>query len=128
MAETFNHFDGAALWASLSADQQAAIGSAALEYVAGANATEAEGMSVEQTPRSRVAEESLSRATDALEDAVNGTLAPDAWLDEAGHHRIPSVVGQICRQCGCTEHDGCYVGCGWAEENLCTACVARVAS
>jgi len=30
--------------------------------------------------------------------------------------------GQACRECGCTDEDGCPEGCWWAEEGLCSAC------
>lgn len=124
MGERYEHLDGAALWAALPADQQAAIGAAAIEYVAGGNAVQAAGMTVEQTPRGRAAEEAWSRATDRLEEAVNGAVSPEAWLDEAGQHRVPSIIGPICRECGCSECDACVEGCAWAEPDLCTACVA----
>lgn len=41
------------------------------------------------------------------------------------------IVGipRFCRVCGCTEDDACIgengVTCGWAEDDLCTACVGK---
>lgn len=31
----------------------------------------------------------------------------------------------VCRWCGCTEWDGCAIGCSWAnaKRTLCSACV-----
>jgi len=29
---------------------------------------------------------------------------------------------RFCRVCGCTYHNPCEGGCGWADEDLCTAC------
>lgn len=37
---------------------------------------------------------------------------------------VPVLVGdQVCLKCGCTEFDACDEGCGWVEEDLCSACV-----
>ena len=40
---------------------------------------------------------------------------------------IPSLLGPICRECGCTDHDACWTplrgdGCSWVEPDLCSAC------
>lgn len=31
--------------------------------------------------------------------------------------------GGECRVCGCTQNDPCEPPCGWAEDDLCSACV-----
>jgi hypothetical protein len=34
---------------------------------------------------------------------------------------------RYCRVCGCTDDYACDEGCEWAEEDLCSACVAKAA-
>jgi len=37
------------------------------------------------------------------------------------------VGDRACRVCGCTEYEPCEPPCGWADEELCTACEGRPA-
>lgn len=32
------------------------------------------------------------------------------------------TTGWICRECGCTDANGCPGGCSWIEPNLCSEC------
>lgn len=120
MAETvIARFDGAAAWAALTPDNRDEIGAMALELVAGWLASDGAPL----TPVSRASEEALSRITSGLVDRATDMLTLDTFMDgERG--RVPSLLGQVCRRCGCSERDACPDGCAWASENLCTACVS----
>jgi hypothetical protein len=41
-------------------------------------------------------------------------------------HEALDAPARACRACGCTENRACVAdgeACGWAEQDLCTACV-----
>lgn len=38
----------------------------------------------------------------------------------------PVSEARRCRNCQCTDDEPCAEGCGWAERDLCTACVDKV--
>ncbi|BAR47157.1 MULTISPECIES: hypothetical protein [Methylobacterium] len=114
-------FDGAAVWATLSPEQQARIGAVALEAaVAGAIAE------FFPDPAGRAGAEAQRVALKALETAALNIDGIDrTWIDGAGgkpRFRIPSVVGSVCRACGCSQEDPCDEGCGWHDAVTCTAC------
>lgn len=121
---TLERFDGAAAWGELDPDQQADIGAAALELVAAWNLQE------------RVFEDPLDARYAKLgeiADAVVIARMMEAFVDAVGREaleaadgspRVPDLLGPICRVCGCTERNACEGGCGWAEDDLCTACAA----
>ena len=137
MSEIFKNwprFDGLAAWPKLSPEEQAEIGALALELVVASRGMDVAYCSgLEETP---VARPFLSAATfinDKLEDAVGDAIvgavpAFDDALSDAiasaalAHH---DHARRICRSCGCYHEDPCEGGCGWAEEDLCTACVGR---
>lgn len=115
-------FDGAAHWATLSPDAQAEIGALALEYVAAGYAVQVEAAGAHRTAIGRAAEAAWDHLASRLEERVVELLpAGDVWRDGATA-RIPSLLGPLCRRCGCSEPDACLSGCGWAEPDLCTAC------
>lgn len=127
MTIVFERFDGAAAWAGLSADQRDVIGPLALELLCAQHAVDIE------VDRSPVEQSPHGRAAAAAEHAAYATLLayqleelPELFDAVDGHPRISSIVGPICRECGCTEQDACPEGCGWAEADLCTACVRTV--
>jgi hypothetical protein len=116
-------FDGAAIWAGLTPDQQAEIGSIAMELVAA-------WWLQEQSCDPETGCDVLMRAGDAADSLLISQLQevfvetiPRCDLNDAdGRPRIPSRLGAVCRQCGCTDYEACPEGCGWAEADLCTAC------
>lgn len=58
-----------------------------------------------------------------LQAAVTDALPEDAFVAPDGRTpRIPAFLGGVCRACGCSQNDACDEGCGWADEDLCTAC------
>ncbi|MFP4538718.1 MAG: hypothetical protein ACLFPA_10500 [Dichotomicrobium sp.] len=128
-------FDGAALWAQLTEDEQREIGALALEYTVNCLGEDQHAEQPGVSPASRPFEEGNIVLMDALlaatEDALvrlkpfaaqaqaEGTAAGGAPIP------IPSRLGPVCRVCGCTEHDACPEGCGWAEADLCTSCAGQ---
>ena len=114
-------FDGEAAWAALPPHAQARIGAFALELgVALGIGEHATG------PAQRAGEAAALVAGDLLREAVigyDGVPEPGWWegTAEAGVFRLPACL-PVCRTCGCSHHDPCEQGCGWAEDGLCTAC------
>lgn len=120
-------FDGAEAWAKLPPAAQAAIGAIALELTLAWHLQDAAGPG----PRGglppvleRVAAIADSELMAELEAAALDALPEGAFSATDGRPRIPSRLGGVCRRCGCTQNDACDEGCGWAAEDLCTACVA----
>jgi len=127
MSEPLARFDGAAVWATLDPEHQAAIGAAALELVALWNLQDRE---IEDGPH---LDPRVRRVADAvIDDEFIGELQerfvdaiPQKALEaEDGSPLIPSSVGPICRECGCTRNDACQPACSWVELDLCSACAA----
>ena len=121
-------FDGAEAWAKLPADVQARIGAIALELVLAWHMLDLEGARPESAlppVLARVASASDALLMGEFEAAVIEAL-PDGAFTTArfGIPRIPSLLGGVCRACGCSQNDACDEGCGWAAEDLCTACVS----
>ncbi|SFU51797.1 MULTISPECIES: hypothetical protein [unclassified Methylobacterium] len=115
-------FDGAVAWAGLPAHVQARIGAAAVELGVAMALSEHARM-----PACRAGDEAVERAGELLREAVVGYdgVPEGSWWEgtaDAGTFRIPSVVGMVCHACGCSHLDPCPDGCGWASDNLCTAC------
>ncbi|MCJ2086939.1 hypothetical protein MKK88_13205 [Methylobacterium sp. E-005] len=117
-------FDGAEAWSKLPADVQAEIGAIALEMAAVASLHDR--LCQDDLP------EIFHRTSDAatvelwrdLQAVTSDALPEDAFVASHGRMpRIPSLLGDVCRVCGCSQNDACDFGCGWAAEDLCTACV-----
>jgi hypothetical protein len=58
----------------------------------------------------------IAHPEDCVSDPEVGTLCADC----GGEPR--------CRVCGCTDDHACEGGCYWVEEDLCSACVGKVAA
>lgn len=119
---TLPRFDGCAAWAQLPPEEQAKIGALALELVA-AWACNDEVDETTELPEAYARAAGLCDAEliSALQETVVDALPRDVFF-EGDLARIPSHLGPICRVCGCTQHDGCECGCGWAADDLCTSC------
>lgn len=119
-------FDGAEAWSKLPADIQILIGSIALELPLVWRLQDLEGSGPESglSPLlARVTNAADSTLMAALETVVCEALPPDAYTASDGSPRIPAFLGSVCRICGCSQMAACDAGCGWAAEDLCTACV-----
>lgn len=111
-------FVGADAWDRLPADQQRMIGAIALELVVAWNGQDAYDDGRHTRPFG--AGEPLlldmlhAHVDAAIPDVIAAELLP-----------VPSLLGPVCRSCGCSEHDACLTEaapCAWAEPGLCTAC------
>lgn len=125
----FFRFDGAFAWSRLSHDERDRIGTIALEVVCAWHLQDANGSGPEPilpSALARVAGIADTLMMGELERAVFDTLPADAFM-ATGHDipRVPALIGGICRRCGCTQNDACPGGCGWAAEDLCTACAKK---
>jgi hypothetical protein len=123
-------FDGIAAWANLTPEQQEEIGALALELVVASHGEDVvyRGGS-EDAPESRPFLVAANRLFNQLKHAVSDMIADavPALDDHQLPMPIPSFIGTICRRCGCCQEDGCEGGCCWAEEDLCSACIGRIA-
>ena len=121
-------FNGAEAWSKLPAEVQAEIGAIALELVLVWHMLDLEGPGPESALPSvlmRVASASDALLMGGLEATVIEALPDGAFATARfGIPRIPSLLGGVCRACGCSQNDACDEGCGWAAEDLCTACVS----
>lgn len=117
-------FDGAAAWATLSPDVQAAIGAIALELVV---CWEGQDDFQDEGDRTRPFDAADPLLNDSLRNIVHGAI-PDVLSAEPVP--VPSILGPVCRACGCSEEDACAplpgghtFGCSWAEPDLCDRCL-----
>lgn len=110
-------FNGGEAWNSLDWIGQQAIGSVALEFMA---AMRAQQLAETGSPELRVADHCVQRLEAFFVDVLQGAL-PE-YFGQTAAMRIPSLIGQVCRECGCSQEDACAGGCAWAKDDLCTAC------
>ena len=118
-------FDGAAAWAALDEETRKAVGALVLEWVVAYAGEDATGPADEESwPRHRMFAHGAPVLLDMLISAASEALAPScpALTDDKREFPVPSLLGPVCRVCGCTEYDACPGGCGWAEPDLCTSC------
>jgi hypothetical protein len=130
MAETAlldvtNRFDGAAIWPTLTREQQADLGAAALNLVVAWRGEDERGADLDflHSPFIRAAEQAASAAQDDLIIAFDAAIAAGAIETPSGQLRLPTTIGMICEACGCSQGDACESGCDWARDNRCTGCV-----
>lgn len=122
-------FDGSQAWHHLPPDVRDAIGATALELAVawqGAEAADAIG----DYALARPFEAADGLCIQRLEELVETWLpAMETVVGTGAPVPVPSILGPVCRRCGCSDRDACLgMGepCGWAEADLCTAC-ARTA-
>ncbi|WP_407523666.1 hypothetical protein [Methylobacterium oryzisoli] len=116
---SFHRLDGAEIWGTLTSEEKAEIGAIAIELVA------------TWRLQRRVYEDQLGdvlgRAADAADIALIGLLDGALEAEDDITPRVPSLLGGIYRDCGCTQEDACPSGCGWACDDFCTTCAAESA-
>ena len=123
--ETPSRFDGAEAWARLEPEAQTAIGAAALEFVVARL-----GMDVSYDEPAECVFEAAEHAVGViLEECATEHMLDVGAIPPDQVPGIPSLLGPVCRQCGCTERDACWTppwgeGCSWVEPDLCSACAA----
>lgn len=109
----------------LTAEDQAAIGAAALEYIVNLIGEETYFTGLELKPEGRPFIAATPVILDHMREAVTVALHTHAPVALNDHHvPIPSLLGPVCRVCRCSEDDACDGGCAWAEPDLCTSCAA----
>lgn len=120
---TAERFDGEEAWSRLTADRQQEIGSIVLELVSA-------WWLQEQSADPHEGNDALLRAgefadallIEQLREAVVNAMPIDSFNDASGSPLIPSRLGPVCRQCGCSQDDACYPACSWVEPDLCSGC------
>ena len=127
---SLERFYGAAAWATLTPEQQAEIGAIALEFVVNMHGEDAYFSGLEAKPEARPFIAGQPLLTDKLMCAVADAIGDKvpALFDDELVIPIPSLLGRVCRACRCSQEDGCPEGCGWSEDDLCTACKAAEAA
>ncbi|OCC01747.1 hypothetical protein BA190_27690 [Labrys sp. WJW] len=121
-------FDGAAAWRGLSTEERDDIGALTLELFCAWFASER----VEEqplfecvTPTERAALVATNILLPRLQVAVVDALPRHLLQADDGTPRIPSQMGPVCDDCGCSDRDGCFPPCAWVRPDLCTACAAK---
>jgi hypothetical protein len=117
MAERFNP---RAAWDALDADQQRAIGEAALLLHV---STEAQAINSDHapTPELVAADRRWEHAEQVAWNLLTETIPVDADLYPDGPD-LAAIGIRACRECGCTDDSACPEGCSWIEVDLCSAC------
>ena len=108
-------FDGAAVWDTLSYAEQQEFGRAALELCAARYGAEV----AEDIAEEVVFGQAEWGVTEHLDELAAAILYGALGDEPPG---LPTLLGAVCRRCGCSEHAACFPPCGWAEPNLCTSC------
>ena len=119
-----DRFDGAKAWANLSVEMQTAIGATALELVCAWNAQE-QGFGDDCHALSRAADHADAALIEHLQGLFDQAVF-SADLEIGDQARLPSFIGPICRECGCSQNDACFPSCSWVEPDLCSACISKV--
>jgi len=117
-------FDGADAWSKLPPDVQAEIGAIALEMAAVSRLHDRCCQDGLPEIYHRTGDAAIVELWRDLQAVTSVALPEDAFEASDGRMpRIPARLGGVCRVCGCSQNDACDAGCGWAAEDLCTACV-----
>ncbi|MGY2051916.1 hypothetical protein [Methylobacterium sp. JK268] len=121
--EAFPRISGAEIWSTLSRQEQADVGAIVVELVAARRLEQRVYEDQLDFVVGRAADAALRLLNYMLDAAVGEAFVDGALEAEDGvTPRIPSLLGGVCRTCGCTQDDACPGGCGWAGPDLCTAC------
>lgn len=126
---TTERVDGSAIWRRLDAATQAKMGELAVEYAVSMMAIESNFYEKAADHDTRnLLERPQEAAANRLIQLLIETIAPDILqddliTDDGQQLRVAASLGMICQICGCSEFDACHPTCGWAEPNLCTACI-----
>ncbi len=112
---TFVRFDSIPAWLNLDPKVQGVLGVLVLEYALACFLTdEADpiraraGLAAEE----RIRNELVKCAQEVIRPQISGTPTLP----------LPSMLGMVCQDCGCSEKDACPGGCSWADTDLCSRC------
>jgi hypothetical protein len=112
-------FNGAEAWQKLDPIAQQMIGAIALEF---AMADRSVGVvDAADFPALRALEHASTHLSAFLRDACVSALGEDVGGPDAPL-AVPTLIGDVCRGCGCSEHDACEGGCSFIEPDLCSTC------
>ncbi len=121
-------FDGAAAWREISPIIQDRIGAIALELVVAHLTTDrsfdAEVGAWLDAAAGRAAEHASVDLGAKLDASVVAAL-PEKVVGPGVPLAVPSLIGQVCRACGCSEDDACCGGCSWVAPDLCSKCAPK---
>jgi hypothetical protein len=120
-----SRFNGVQWWRKLTRKEQELIGTIALELVVSSKTIHAtEGIVPEpmESVANRAAHAAANVLLDKLDEVVSQAVV--SKLDFSELLPIPSLVGEICKRCGCSSQDPCEGGCYWVEPGLCSACAS----
>lgn len=120
-------FDCAKLWDSLPAETQREIGKAAILNSVAAIGQEA-ALAVGDMRRGRFYDIADGVSLAAILTPAEAAIA--LVVDADGELPLPNLAPfgvQQCQGCGCIDGVACPEGCGWAREDLCTACAEMAA-
>lgn len=117
-------FSGTSAWSALSLEEQAQIGATALELIVAIRAmqaTEDPDRPEEPTsnPVNRAAHASSAMCITTIDRLATAALPVLMSFDDPP---VPSIVGDVCEGCGCTDEDACDDGCAWLRPGRCTSC------
>jgi len=112
-------FSGVEAWTRLEPETQAKIGALVLEMAVASYAVGLSQQRGELSPRLRaidhggqeISHELYRTVITAIGDTIDWNKPP-----------VPSLIGGVCRGCGCTDFKPCPCGCSWAAPDLCSAC------
>jgi hypothetical protein len=119
-------FTGTSAWAVLSESERAEFGALGLELIVGIKAMQAtedpeRPDEPTESPSNRAAHAAVAKIVVLMDEALRG-LSPALADMFDDHPPVPSLVGDVCETCGCTEEDACEGGCAWQRPGLCTTC------
>lgn len=119
---TLDRFQGNVAWSQLDDLQRVAIGSISLELLstwwAQEQAADPHGGS---DPLLRAADFADTMLMEMLRELMVEAI-PREMLEIDGQPRLPSLIGPVCHECGCSQEDGCFPQCHWVAHDLCSAC------
>ena len=109
-------FSGLDLVEQLVPDDLVAIVALAVEWVYADVVTEAVG----QAPAGP-AYRAVAAASHVLLDRLRREIAQHLLVEPTAP-LVPSLLGQVCVKCGCSDEDACVPPCSWAAPNICSSC------
>jgi hypothetical protein len=122
-------FDGQAVWKTLTPEHQQRIGARALELVCAWYLQECAAEQEIDEIYGRMGDAAEQVVANLLLDGIADAVPPKAFLAADGVPLVPSLLGHVCAQCGCSEGDPCRGGCSpLATNDICNVCARKEAA